>query len=64
MKIDPIKYDRWKTLIPDRYPEIEIAIFDIRQVPEEYLILNEQKIIDDYKSGERDFPGLDVCEIY
>ena len=57
-------HDRWKTNQPFEPVEIEIAINDIRQIPEEYLILNEQKIIDDYKSGQRDFPGLDVCEIF
>lgn len=57
-------YDNWKTNQPYEPPYIEILIVDIREVPERFLVVDEDAVTKAYKSGQTSIPGLDICEIF
>jgi len=52
-------YDAWKR--QNREPlEFEIEVTDYREVPIEFLEINYQAVIDAYKDGQIDIPGLKI----
>ena len=52
-------YDQWKA--QDIRPlQFEIEVTDYREVPIEFLEINYQAVIDAYKDGQIDIPGLKI----
>jgi hypothetical protein len=43
--------------------EIEIEVFDIKQVPDRYLLIDEVSLKRDYKLGQIDVPGIKFKEV-
>jgi len=52
-------YDAWKR--QNHGPlQFEIEVTDYREVPIEFLEINYQAVIDAYKDGQIDIPGLKI----
>lgn len=52
-------YDNWKTRDP-RPKQFEIEVTDYREVPIKFLTIDYQAVIDAYKDGQIDIPGLKI----
>lgn len=52
-------YDRWKTRDP-RPKNFVIEVTDYREVPIEFLTIDYQAVIDAYKDGTTEIPGLKI----
>jgi len=52
-------YDRFRTR-DQRQLEFEIEVIDYREVPIEFLTINYQAVIDAYRDGQLEIPGLKI----
>jgi len=52
-------HDKWKKHNPDPL-QIEIEVTDYREVPIKFLTIDYQSVIDAYKNGQTEIPGLKI----